>query len=74
MGLIFPPSASLWKCLNDQISSFKAKTIYIFLRSKATVSEDTSLSVYNNKFYISTCDNQLRTLVNYQAHPADIGD
>lgn len=30
MGPFFPPSASLWQCLKDQISSFKAKTIYIF--------------------------------------------
>lgn len=30
VGPFFPPSASIWQGLKDQISSFKAKTIYIF--------------------------------------------
>lgn len=45
MGPFFPHSATLWQCLKDKTSSFKAKTIYI-LRDQNPQPLKALLSVY----------------------------
>lgn len=57
-----------------KIKFHPSKSQFTFLEIKTHSLLKAFLCGYNKKCYISTCDNQLPTLVNYQAHPADISN